>query len=151
MGSRRRNNQFGYSLLEITIVLSLLSAFLLVSLLPVRAALERQQAALFVQQFAFDLNYAASEARAKQATVRLDIFREDRSYRITVDNRPQKQVKAPPGMRIRSNFPNERLRFYPDGQVSRAGTIELLNDAGEGFLIVVQLSSGRFHVRSVGP
>lgn len=150
MNIMRHRNPFGHSLLEISIVLSLLSILLLASAPSIQSSAQRQQTARFIQQLAFDLNHVASEARAKQVHARFEIIRDGRLYEIAVNNIVRKQVEAPPGMKLKSNFPSDRLRFYPDGQVSQAGAIDLVDASGKGYSFVVQLSSGRFHIRSVG-
>jgi len=141
----------GYSFLELVIVLAILSALLLLSLPQAQHILNRQETSLFLNRLATDLNYAASEARGKMVNVRIDLLRTQGVYLIKVNGVQKKQVRFPVGMTIKSNFPNDRLDFFSDGQIGQAGTIDVLDSKGKGYSVVIQLSSGRFILREWEP
>lgn len=142
-------NKNGYSFFEVVITLTILSTLLFLSLPQFQETLERQETSLFLNRLSSDLHYAASEARSKMVIVRVDLLLNQRIYIVRVNGVLKKQVPFPRGKTIKSNFSNDRLDFFSDGQIGQAGTIDVVDKQGNGSRVVVQLSSGRFEIRSV--
>ncbi len=149
--SMRQKNRLilndGYSFLELTIVLSLLSLFFVVTLPIVPMAIEQQKTKNFIEELAGDLHAASNEARTRQVEAMVDLFPTSSFYLLRINGKQIKKVDAPKGVTLNSNYTNQRVVFYTDGQVSQAGTIRVTDQRGRIHSIVIQLSSGRFWIK----
>lgn len=142
------NNPSAYSLLELTIVMSLLSLFFLTAMPVIPYLLDQQKTKGFVQVLASDLYLASNEARARQVEAVIDLYPSYSTYLVKVGTKQVKKVQAPKGNTISSNYTSNRITFYGDGQVSKAGTITVKDSRGRVHKLVIQLSSGRFWVKN---
>lgn len=141
------NKPNGYTFLELCVVVSILAIFLLITTPAFPFALDRQKTRIFLDQLSTDLYWAESQARSRQALVYVDIFPNLDFYLIRIDGKPAKRITLPEGYQIKSNFPSERITFYGDGQIAKAGTIDITDRRGGVYLVVLQLSSGRFYIK----
>lgn len=139
-------NSHGYTFLELTVVLFILSFFFLIAVPVIQEKADRQQTHLFLDELSADLYLASNLARSKQTYVYLDIFESPPLYLIRVASQKVKRVLVPVGYKIDSNYQPDRISFYSDGQVSRAGTIVITDRKGKEHKLVIQLSSGRFYI-----
>lgn len=146
--NKRQPAEAGFSFLELTLVIALLSLFFLTTLPVVPAVLEQQKTKNFIEELAGDLYIASNEARTRQVEAMIDLFPSQSFYLLRVDGKQVKKVNTPKGMLLDSNYPNHRILFYSDGQVSRGGTIKVKDHRGKVTEIIVQVSSGRFWIKS---
>ncbi|RXT13640.1 hypothetical protein EIZ39_05675 [Ammoniphilus sp. CFH 90114] len=142
-------NPSAYTLLELTLVLSLLSLFFIAAMPVTLQILNQQKTKAFVQLLASDMYLASNAARTRQVETVIDIFPSYSFYILKIDGKQVRKVEIPKGNKIKTNYPNQRVTFYGDGQVSRAGTIEIVDTRGKVYQLVVQMSSGRFWIRYV--
>lgn len=136
----------GYTFLELCFVVSILVVFLLISAPTISSTLERQESRIFLDQFSTDIYWAEGQSRSRQVLVYVDVSPTWDFYLIRINGKSAKKIQLPPGYKITSNFPFDRITFRPDGQIERNGTITIANRQGGNYYVVFQLSSGRFYV-----
>lgn len=142
------HNSSAYSLLELTIVLSLLSLFFLITMPTIPFLLEQQKTKGFVQELAGDLYLASNEARSRQLETTIYLYPIYSTYIMKIGAKQIKVVQAPAGNTISSNYTSNRISFYGNGQVASGGTITVKDRRGREYKLVIQLSSGRFWVKN---
>jgi Tfp pilus assembly protein FimT len=140
-------NQKGVSFVELCIVISLLGLFYLTVTPLMIGTLQKQQTNLFVRQLSSDLYLASAEAAAKLTTAEIQLSRVNGFYIFRlIGGQKGRKVDLPPGHQIHSNFRNDRVTFYQNGQIAQGGTIFIKDPDGRYTKIVLQLSSGRFYI-----
>ncbi|WP_167577412.1 GspH/FimT family protein [Ammoniphilus sp. YIM 78166] len=110
-------------------------------------AIEQQKTKNFIEELAGDLHVASNEARTRQVEAIIDLFPTYSFYLLRINGKQVKKVDAPKGVTLNSNYTNQRVVFYTDGQVAQAGTIKITDQRGKIHSIVIQLSSGRFWIK----
>jgi Tfp pilus assembly protein FimT len=141
-------NPKGYFYIEICFVLVILSYFSLIAAPISQVAFLNQQRQLFIENLSNDLSFASNEAFAKSKEVDLSFFAAQHFYTISSPGDQKKKMISFPGeLTVKTNFMRDVIVFYADGQIAKAGTITITDSNGISTKLILQLSSGRFHIR----
>ncbi|MBP1932828.1 hypothetical protein [Ammoniphilus resinae] len=139
-------NQTGYSYLELSVVIAMVTLLFLVSGPIYAIQLQKQQTQLITRQISNDLYLAANEARTKQIIYYFNIVQPG-LYMLSSSQQSQKKARTlPKGYSLKSNFFNNRIVFNAYGRPTSGGTLTLTDPKGSIQRFVIQIVSGRFRV-----
>ncbi|MBB5173106.1 competence type IV pilus minor pilin ComGD [Texcoconibacillus texcoconensis] len=140
------NNNLGYTFLEMLVVLSLLSAMVLVTNVTFHQAAYKKETEHFFEQLETDIRYA--QMRAMIGGFRTDILFEpdQNSYRIRQRTTVIKRAELPDHLQmVRGTFYNEPMSFLANGGVARIGRLVFADEEHE-YTLTVLLGKGRFYI-----
>ncbi len=132
----------GWSLVELTITLTLAGLITALALPAFVQWGDRQEREGFLGLLAEDIRLAQRKAQIGEVDVYLKVNREGSSYAVYQGKQRLSRGTAPAGTRLTSNFPSGQLVFRPSGQ-SRGGTFQLMQGKEIVGRVVVQVASGR--------
>lgn len=135
----------GFTFIEMLIVLTILSLLLLISLPTFQDAIHDTEFEYFLKELEQDLHYYQMYAMTNGVSIRFSFATDGSSYRVLDGLVVVVEKEAPDGVNFlpRSLLLNE-LRFLPNGNVYKAGIIEIQFN-GDKYHLVFQLVRGRFY------
>lgn len=140
-------NEQGFTLLEMTLVLAVFTVCLGAALIPLRAVSNEIEDRQFFNQLERDLFEAQTFAIVNNASVAVKFFEEKQNkYRIFTLENPQKNLKE---RKIPARFTHGKdslmsLAFLTSGTTSKSGTVDFIT-AQKTTKLVFLLGRGRFY------
>ena len=137
--------QFGFTLMEMLIVLILFSSLLLIAIPMFNHSIQLNEIEQFFERLEKDLYESQMTAMTNEIVVRFVFSNSRRSYIIRHDLTIVKEQAFPKGLQVRKGtLELNNLRFLPSGTISHPGTIVFLYK-DEQYVLVFQLGRGRFY------
>ncbi|WP_183040887.1 competence type IV pilus minor pilin ComGD [Salipaludibacillus neizhouensis] len=135
----------GFTFIEMLIVLVIISLLLLISLPTFQGAMEETEFEYFLKEMEQDLHYYQMYAMTNGKGIRFNFATDGSTYQVMDGLNVLFKKETPDGTAFlpRTLLLNE-LRFLPNGNISKAGIIEIqFND--ERCHLIFQLVRGRFY------
>ncbi|WP_255343659.1 competence type IV pilus minor pilin ComGD [Geomicrobium sp. JCM 19039] len=135
----------GFSLMEMSLVLLIVSIFLLLPLLHFQSVTKQQEITTFVDRLVEDLHYTQQLALTRNRSARLYIQPDNHRYRVMVANEIVKQVEVPEYVIFSgSTIRPDQIIFNRNGNLSYSGSFEVYADHAR-FQFTFLIGSGRFY------
>lgn len=143
----RRWDEGGWNLVELQVTLMLI-VFLAGLAYPAFVQwADRVERDLFLGVLAADIRMAQREAAAMEEEVTLTFQSEDGIYQIRRMGELIRQGQVPARFEVKSNYPQNRIRFRRTGQV-RGGTLTIWSQDKQVGKVIIQVASGRPRVEA---
>jgi len=135
----------GFSLIEMLIVLLILSVVLLLTVPPLQHQTKSMEMDYFLKELEQDLYFYQMTAITNGRTVRFIFSTESSSYRVLEGITVIHEREGPSGLTyIPRSLKLNELRFLPNGQIFKAGKIEI-SFGDKRYNLVFHLIRGRFY------
>ncbi|NLK43635.1 MAG: prepilin-type N-terminal cleavage/methylation domain-containing protein [Tissierellia bacterium] len=142
------SSKYGYTLLELMVVLALFAIVFSISIPSIRSVLiNREKKELMT--FRRDIIFARNSAIVENTNYTLNIYINKNSYQIVrhgKKNETIKNVTFENDIKIISNNFSSSLRFTPTGAPNKAGTIRLTNKKGDNIEISITPATGKVNL-----
>lgn len=140
----RLNEEAGFTLVELLLVLAIISVILLIAVPPALSAYETKQKELFFDLLEADLLNSQSYSMQQGNILHL-IFREDHYFLYNPQEESERIIRYYPNDLRANNFVNTRISFNQKGSVIPVTTLILSSDVAR-VKLVFPLGKGRFYV-----
>ncbi|WP_280768421.1 competence type IV pilus minor pilin ComGD [Salipaludibacillus daqingensis] len=135
----------GFSLFEMLIVLSILSVLLLLVIPSFQHQTKSMEMDYFLKELEQDLYYYQMKAITNGRTVRFIFSTNGSSYRVLEGITTIDEKHGPTGLKyIPRSLKLNELRFLPNGQIQKAGKIEITY-GNKRYNLVFHIIRGRFY------
>lgn len=148
MKNKNLKGKYGYTLLELMVVLALFAILFSMAIPSIRSVfinLEKRE----LMTFRRDIIFARNSAIVENTNYTLNINRSKNSYQIIRHGSKSetiRNVQFENGIRILSNNFSSSLSFTPSGAPSKAGEIKLTNKKGENIKITITPATGKVNL-----
>ncbi|WP_026689284.1 prepilin-type N-terminal cleavage/methylation domain-containing protein [Alteribacter aurantiacus] len=142
-------NNKGYTLIELVVVVSILSVLLMVAIPGIKKP-EANEAELFFEVLEKDLYYAQIKAITDGLSVHF-VFNAHEGYYKVMQGRTELRVRTfPEGL----NFSGTSMglsnpRFLPSGRIERSGTTSFIYHGSTIYRVVFVFIRGRFYIEKI--
>ncbi|WP_180232832.1 competence type IV pilus minor pilin ComGD [Bacillus sp. AFS055030] len=136
-------NSFGFTFVEMLLVLSIMILLLILPINQVRKIEDDQKLTLFIQMLQNDIFLAQRNANIKQIPTRIIFYQNKYEMEDNLLNSPVVIRKFDKSINITFLTLKPPLRFNSDGNISSSGTISIKYKNAE-YIVTFYLGSGRF-------
>ncbi|QOR65505.1 type II secretion system protein [Cytobacillus suaedae] len=145
-----KNNQRGFTLIEILLVLTVLSVITSVSFLQLKPVVEAKKIQSFFQTLENDLLFAQNYAMSHSESVYVYFMDHEFHYKVLVGSSKREVLRRNYSNNITIPYNNltHGVIYLSNGNLSKSGTI-LFDIKGEVYKITFLLGKGRFYVTQV--
>lgn len=140
---KRVGNSFGFTFVEMLLVLSIMILLLILPINQVRKIEDDQKLTLFIQMLQNDIFLAQRNANIKQIPTRIIFYQNKYEMEDNLLNSPVVIRKFDKSINITFLTLKPPLRFNSDGNISSSGTISIKYKNAE-YIVTFYLGSGRF-------
>ena len=140
---KRVDNSFGFTFVEMLLVLSIMILLLILPINQVRKIEDEQKLTLFIQMLQNDIFLAQRNAIIKQIPTRIIFYQNKYEMEDNLLNPPVVIRNFDKSINITYLTLKPPLRFNSDGNISSSGTISIKYKKAE-YIITFYLGSGRF-------
>ena len=142
-------NSFGYTMLEMMIVLSVLSILLCLIFLHISPTQNASSTRHFLDDIQSDLRYTQELAYVNKSSYRFSISPSKGSYNIQgTASTVVKSNEIPEHITIDEGTMGYQIVFGGTGNVQKAGTL-YIKAGKEEYKLVVQVGAGRFYIKKL--
>ncbi|WP_371018264.1 competence type IV pilus minor pilin ComGD [Pseudalkalibacillus sp. JSM 102089] len=142
-------NSFGYTMLEMMIVLSVLSILLCLIFLHISPTQNASSTRHFLGDIQSDLRYTQELAYVNKSSYRFSISPSKGSYSIQgTASTVVKSNEIPEHITIDEGTMGYQIVFGGNGNVQKAGTL-YIKAGKEEYKLVVQVGAGRFYIKKL--
>lgn len=151
-GNIENPNKYGYTLVELLVVLALIGIVLSIAIPSINLIFvnfEKKE----LMEFKRDMNFARNRALMENGvyTIRIDI--PGNKYYILEESDKKSVVKEKEfsnGIRFTVNNLDHSISFYPTGSTSKVGTIRLTNKKDQDIEITITMATGKVNLKIDG-
>ncbi|UPM55684.1 competence type IV pilus minor pilin ComGD [Gottfriedia acidiceleris] len=140
---KRLDNSFGFTFVEMLLVLSIMILLLILPINQVRKIEDEQKLTLFIQMLQNDIFLAQRNAIIKQIPTRIIFYQNKYEMEDNLLNPPVVIRNYDKSISITNLTLKPPLRFNSDGNISSSGTISIKYKEAE-YIVTFYLGSGRF-------
>jgi competence protein ComGD len=139
------NNNNGFTLIEMMIVLCILTAVTSIVFVSYQSLHERQQTERFFEQLKKDLYFAQQTAMIENTGIQVLFDQKNDNYKVTKSTIPILERSYDSDILIESGSLGLKVVYLSSGNISEPGTINI-KTGGDTYDLVFQLGRGRFHI-----
>lgn len=142
------NNKYGYTLLELLVVVALIVIVLSIGIPSIQIIFNTKEKAELME-FKRDIIFARNSAVVENSIYILYLDDESNSYKIAkVDKKATiiKDVQLSNGIKIKGNNFNSSVNFLPTGAPSQGGTISMTNRKEQKIEITITPATGKINL-----
>ncbi len=142
------SSKFGYTLLELIVVLALFAIVLSVAIPSVRIIFNTQEKKELME-FKRDIIFARNSAVVENGLYILNVSKKDNSYQIVKKDKRTvviKEVKFSKGIRIVNNNFDSSISFLSTGAPNKGGTIKLSNKKNHNIELTILPATGKVNL-----
>ncbi|MCF6094208.1 prepilin-type N-terminal cleavage/methylation domain-containing protein [Microaerobacter geothermalis] len=140
----------GFTLLELTVVLSILTIFLSLVLPSIETTYSRWQTKKLVEQIEADLTFARLKAQANERSIEIKFVPTGYYYWVKeldgTKNEELKRIYYSKDITISTNYSYHIITFNSFGHVYRGGVIDVADKTGKKYRFTLFLDSGVFNL-----
>lgn len=149
INSKNRNSKYGYTLVELLVVIALFAIVLSIGIPSMRIIFNTHEKKELME-FKRNIIFARNSAVVENCTYILYVDAIKNSYKITKDDGTTaiviKNIKLSKGIVIKGNNFNGTIKFYQNGSPNNSGTILLTNSKKQKIEMTITPATGKVNL-----